>query len=73
MAISKLAYGRGTGKLHPIDVHVGIRVRQRRTLLGMTQTDLANVLNEHVSAGENADRCGADASQATARSAGRRG
>ncbi len=29
---------------HPVDVHVGGRVRMRRTLLGMTQTDLADAL-----------------------------
>ncbi len=29
---------------HPVDVHVGSRVRLRRTLLGMSQTDLAEVL-----------------------------
>ncbi len=29
---------------HPIDVHVGNRVRQRRTLLGMNQTALAEAL-----------------------------
>lgn len=29
---------------HPIDVHVGLRVRQRRALLGMTQTDLAKAV-----------------------------
>jgi transcriptional regulator with XRE-family HTH domain len=29
---------------HPVDVHVGGRVRMRRTLLGMTQTDVGNVL-----------------------------
>ncbi len=44
MAKSKSAYGRGTGKLHPIDVHVGARVRARRTLLGMTQTKLGDAL-----------------------------
>ncbi len=44
MAKSKSAYGRGTGKPSPIDVHVGARVRQRRVLLGMTQTVLANAL-----------------------------
>ena len=44
MAISKQFYGRGTGMLHPIDLHVGARVRMRRALLGMTQTDLANAL-----------------------------
>ena len=27
---------------HPIDVHVGARVRQRRILLGMSQTTLGN-------------------------------
>jgi transcriptional regulator with XRE-family HTH domain len=44
MAKSKSGYGRGTGKPHPVDVHVGARVRQRRTLFGMTQTDLADAL-----------------------------
>ncbi len=44
MPKSKPRYGRGTGKLHPVDVHVGARVRQRRVLLGMTQTGLANAL-----------------------------
>ncbi len=44
MAKSKPRYGRGTGKPHTVDVHVGIRVRQRRVLLGMTQTDLANTM-----------------------------
>ncbi len=44
MAKSKLLYGRGTGKLHPIDVHVGARVRLRRTLLGMSQTKLGDAL-----------------------------
>ncbi len=44
MAKSKPRFGRGTGNLHPTDMHVGARVRQRRTLLGMTQTDLANAL-----------------------------
>ena len=29
---------------HPVDVHVGGRVRTRRMLLGMTQTDLADAL-----------------------------
>lgn len=29
---------------HPIDVHVGQRVRQRRILIGMSQTDLAKVV-----------------------------
>ena len=44
MAKSRQAYGRGTGKLHPVDVHVGARVRQRRVLHGMTQTGLADAL-----------------------------
>jgi transcriptional regulator with XRE-family HTH domain len=44
MATTKSAYGRGRGKPHPVDVHVGARVRARRTLLGMTQTDLANAI-----------------------------
>ena len=29
---------------HPVDVHVGGRVRMRRTLLGMSQTDLGKAL-----------------------------
>ncbi len=45
MAKSKPRYGRGTGKPSPVDVHVGARVRQRRTLLGMTQTMLADGLD----------------------------
>ncbi len=44
MAKSKPVYGRGTGKPHSVDVHVGARVRLRRTLLGMTQTDLADTM-----------------------------
>ena len=30
---------------HPVDVHVGGRVRQRRTLLGMSQMDLGKALD----------------------------
>ncbi len=37
---SKLGYGHGTGIPNPVDVHVGARLRQRRTLLGMNQTKL---------------------------------
>ena len=44
MAKSKPRYGRGTGIPSPVDVHVGARVRLRRTLLGMTQTRLGNAL-----------------------------
>jgi transcriptional regulator with XRE-family HTH domain len=43
MAKSKPRYGRGT-RIGPIDIHVGARVRQRRTLLGMTQTKLGDAL-----------------------------
>ena len=38
-----LAYGRGKG-ISPIDTHVGARLRQRRTLLGMSQTTLGDAL-----------------------------
>ncbi len=38
------SYGRGTGKPHPVDVHVGARVRIRRTLLGMSQTTLGEAI-----------------------------
>ncbi len=41
---SKLGYGHGTGIPNPVDVHVGARLRQHRTLLGMTQTDLGDAL-----------------------------
>ncbi len=41
---SKLGYGHGTGIPNPVDVHVGARLRQRRTLLGMTQTNLGKAL-----------------------------
>ena len=40
----RLAYGHGTGKPHPVDMHVGARVRMRRTLLGMTQTSLGEAI-----------------------------
>jgi len=30
---------------HPVDVHVGKRIRQRRRALGMTQSQLAERLN----------------------------
>ncbi len=41
---SKFGYGRGTGTPHPIDVHVGGRLRMRRTLLGMSQTTLGEAI-----------------------------
>ena len=44
MAKSKQRFGRGTGNPHPVDVHVGARARMRRTLLGMTQTDLGDAI-----------------------------
>jgi ribosome-binding protein aMBF1 (putative translation factor) len=37
-------YGRGTGVPHPIDVHVGTRIRMRRLLLGMNLETLAHRL-----------------------------
>ena len=44
MAKSKLGYGHGTGIPSPVDVHVGARLRQRRTLLGMSQTTLGDAI-----------------------------
>ena len=44
MAKSKLGYGHGTGIPSPVDVHVGARVRVRRTLLGMSQTTLGDAI-----------------------------
>ncbi len=41
---SKLGYGHGTGVPNPVDVHVGARLRIRRTLLGMNQTNLGDAL-----------------------------
>jgi transcriptional regulator with XRE-family HTH domain len=32
-------------KSHPVDVHVGARLRQRRTLLGMSQTTLGDAVD----------------------------
>jgi transcriptional regulator with XRE-family HTH domain len=45
MAKSKPQFGHGTGNPHPVDIHVGARARMRRTLLGMTQTDLGDALD----------------------------
>ena len=36
--------GGGTGRPNPVDIHVGSRVRLRRTLLGMSQEKLADAL-----------------------------
>jgi transcriptional regulator with XRE-family HTH domain len=44
MAKFKPRFGRGSGKRHPVDVHVGGRVKQRRVLLGMTQTGLGDAI-----------------------------
>ena len=44
MAKSKTRPEQETRKSSPIDLHVGARVRQRRVLLGMTQTNLADAL-----------------------------
>ena len=38
------AHGRGTGKPNPVDIHVGGRVRLRRTLLGMSQEKLGEAI-----------------------------
>lgn len=38
------AYGRGSGKPNPVDVHVGARVRLRRTLLGLSQEKLGEAI-----------------------------
>ncbi len=41
---SKSGHGRGTGIPSPVDVHVGARLRVRRTLLGMSQTTLGEAI-----------------------------
>ena len=41
---TKTPFGRGTGVPHPIDVHVGKRIRARRLFQGMTQDTLAKAL-----------------------------
>ncbi len=40
----KLGHGRGTGIPSPVDVHVGARLRVRRTLMGMSQTTLGDAI-----------------------------
>ncbi len=40
----KLGYGHGTGIPNPVDVHVGARLRIRRTLLGMNQTTVGEAI-----------------------------
>src|SRR5258708_23755034 len=34
----------GMAKSHPVDVHVGARMRQRRTLLGMSQSKVGDAV-----------------------------
>ncbi len=41
---SKLGYGHGTGIPNPVDVHVGARLRMRRSLLGMSQSTLGEAI-----------------------------
>lgn len=36
--------GRGSGRPNPVDVHVGTKVRERRTLLGLSQEKLGEAL-----------------------------
>ncbi len=45
MAKSKRRSGQVMRRPSPVDVHVGEQVRQRRKLLGMTQTDLGDALD----------------------------
>lgn len=42
--VKRETYGRGTGRPNPVDVHVGARVRLRRTLLGMSQEKLGGAI-----------------------------
>ena len=44
MAKLSSVHGHGTGISSPVDVHVGARVRVRRTLLGMNQTKLGDAI-----------------------------
>ncbi len=44
MAKTKSDHGRGTGIPSPVDVHVGARLRVRRTLLGMNQTTVGEAI-----------------------------
>ncbi len=44
MTKAKSRRGRGTGIPNPVDVHVGARLRVRRTLLGMSQTTLGDAI-----------------------------
>ncbi len=44
MAKTKSDHGRGTGIPSPVDMHVGARLRVRRTLLGMNQTTVGEAI-----------------------------
>ncbi len=44
MAKSKPRFGQGVRRPSPVDVHAGERVRLRRKLLGMTQTNLGDAI-----------------------------
>jgi transcriptional regulator with XRE-family HTH domain len=44
MAKSKRRFAHGPRSPRPVDVHVGARLKQRRKLLGMTQTDLGDAI-----------------------------
>ena len=55
MGKSRLGRGRGRG-IGPIDAHVGARLRVRRTLLGMNQTNVGDALGvafQHIQKYEN--------------------
>ncbi len=42
--MTKSRSGRGSGKPAPVDIHVGSRIRLRRTLLGMSQQRLGDAI-----------------------------
>ncbi len=44
MAKSKRGSGQGVRRPRPVDMHAGERVKQRRVLLGMTQTNLGDAI-----------------------------
>jgi hypothetical protein len=46
---------RGSNAYNPIDVHVGARLRTRRTLLGLSQTVLGNAIG--LPSGSHFSRC----------------
>lgn len=38
-------YGRGTGNIHPVDIHVGGQIKRGRENIGLSQVKLATSLN----------------------------